>query len=110
MNAIFSRSGFAGFLAAAAGLFAVSPPATAASRKVHRVGFHIDQNDPAIMNLLLGNFTNLMEYYAGEAAEVEIVAYGPGLNVFRTDTSPVKDRQRSSFAFLQSCTRLVTTR
>jgi intracellular sulfur oxidation DsrE/DsrF family protein len=46
------------------------------------------------MNLLLGNFTNLMESYASasEPAQVEVVAYGPGLHMLRADTSPVKDR------------------
>jgi intracellular sulfur oxidation DsrE/DsrF family protein len=94
MSSSISRSGFARFVAAAGTFFAASSPAGAATPKLHRTGFHIDQNDPAIMNLLLGNFTNLMEYYAGigEAAQVEIVAYGPGLNMLRADTSPVKDR------------------
>jgi intracellular sulfur oxidation DsrE/DsrF family protein len=94
MSSMISRSGFARFVTAAATFFAAASPAGAAGAKVHRAGFHIDQNDPAIMNLLLGNFTNLMEYYAGigEPAQVEIVAYGPGLNMLRADTSPVKDR------------------
>ena len=95
MNAMLSRSGFTRFITAAASFFAVNSPGDAApAGKPHRVGFHIDQNDPAVMNLLLGNFTNLMEYYAGvgEPAQVEIVAYGPGLTMLRADTSPVKDR------------------
>jgi intracellular sulfur oxidation DsrE/DsrF family protein len=35
-----------------------------------------------------------MEYYAGagEATQVEIVAYGPGFTIYRADTSPVKER------------------
>jgi len=92
MNKI-SRSVFAGFFAAAGALFAAGTPAAAAG-KVHRIGFHIDANDPAIMNMMLNNFTNWMEYYAGvnESAQAEIVAYGPGFTIFRADTSPVKDR------------------
>jgi len=93
MNAKIPRSGFTGFVAAVATMFAAGAPANAAG-KVHRVAFHIDVNDPATMNLLLGNFTNLMEYYAGagEATQVEIVAYGPGFTIYRADTSPVKER------------------
>ena len=62
--------------------------------KEHRIVFQVDQNDPAVMNLTLNNVTNLMEYYhdKGEQAQIEVVAYGPGLNMFREDKSPVKDR------------------
>jgi len=62
--------------------------------KEHHVVFQIDQNDPAVMNLVLNNVQNLLDYYngKGEAAKVEVVAYGPGLTMLRDDTSPVKDR------------------
>ena len=45
------------------------------------------------MNLALNNTENAIKYYSGkgESIEVEIVAYGPGLNMLREDTSPVKD-------------------
>jgi hypothetical protein len=47
-----------------------------------------------MMNLVLNNTKNVMEYYRNkhEPVEIEIVAYGPGLNMLRDDTSPVKDR------------------
>lgn len=69
-------------------------PAYAADGKTHRVAFHVDQNDPAVMNLVLNNVTNLMEYYheKSEQVQIEVVAYGPGLHMLREDTSPVKDR------------------
>ncbi len=62
--------------------------------KPHRLAIQVDQNDPAVMNLALNNAENVMEYYRdkGEDVEVEIVAFGPGLNMLRDDTSPVKDR------------------
>ncbi len=62
--------------------------------KPHRVAIQIDQNDPAVMNMVLNNAKNVLEYYRArhEDAEVEIVAYGPGLHMLRDDTSPVKDR------------------
>ena len=93
MNGMISRSGFARFITAAATFFAASSPAGAAG-KTHRVALHIDQNDPAIMNMLLGNLANVTEYYAGigETSQVEVVAYGPGLHMLRADTSPVKER------------------
>jgi hypothetical protein len=62
--------------------------------KPHRIAIQVDQNDPAVMNLALNNAENIIEYYRGkgEEVDVEIVAYGPGLNMLREDTSPVKDR------------------
>ncbi|MEX0405351.1 hypothetical protein ABGN05_06765 [Aquibium sp. LZ166] len=59
----------------------------------HRLAIHVDQNDPAVMNLALNNAQNVKAYYAtqGEDVAIEIVAYGPGLNMYVAD-SPVKDR------------------
>jgi intracellular sulfur oxidation DsrE/DsrF family protein len=84
-------------LAVAAALVAgalLSAPGHAADGKTHRIVFQVDQNDPTVMNLTLNNVSNLMEYYhgKGEQAQIEVVAYGPGLNMFRADKSPVKDR------------------
>ena len=37
---------------------------------------------------------NAINYYTekGQKVEIEVVAYGPGLNMLRTDASPVNDR------------------
>ena len=47
-----------------------------------------------MMNLVLNNVANVMQYYhgKGEQAQIEVVAYGPGLNMLREDKSPVKER------------------
>jgi intracellular sulfur oxidation DsrE/DsrF family protein len=68
--------------------------AFAAEGKAHHVAFHVDQNDPDVMNQTLNNATNVIEHYRGknEDVNVDIVTYGPGLNMLRTDTSPVQDR------------------
>jgi intracellular sulfur oxidation DsrE/DsrF family protein len=60
----------------------------------HRLVIQVDQNDPAVMNLALNNATNVIDYYRkkGENADVEIVAFGPGLHMLRADTTPVADR------------------
>ena len=65
-----------------------------AAENVHRIAVHVDQNDPAVMNLALNNVQNLKKYYAGKGEKVivEIVAYGPGLNMLVADKSPVKER------------------
>jgi len=64
------------------------------SGKSHRLLMHVDQNDPAVMNLALNNATNVIEHYRakGEEVSVDIVAYGPGLHMLRADSSPVQDR------------------
>ena len=64
------------------------------SEKAHRLVIHVDQNDPAVMNLALNNATNVIEYYRakGEDVDVDVVTYGPGLHMLRADTSPVQDR------------------
>jgi intracellular sulfur oxidation DsrE/DsrF family protein len=68
--------------------------AAAAEGKPHHVAIQIDQNDPQIMNLVLNNATNIIEYYRdkNEDVDIDIVAYGPGLHMLRADTSPVQDR------------------
>jgi intracellular sulfur oxidation DsrE/DsrF family protein len=66
----------------------------AADGKLHRITIQIDQNDPQVMNLVLNNATNVIEYYRdkNEDVDLDIVAYGPGLHMLRADTSPVQDR------------------
>ncbi len=80
-----------------ANVLALPATADAAEVKVHRVVIHVDENDPARMNLALNNAANIDAYYKerAEEAQIEIVAYGPGLHMLRADTSPVKDRIKS---------------
>ena len=82
------------FLTAALLSIAFATGALAADTKPHRVTIQIDQNDPQVMNLVLNNATNVIEYYRGKGEDVDldIVAYGPGLHMLRADTSPVQDR------------------
>jgi hypothetical protein len=86
-------------LAFAAGLLALSAIA-AEGAKPHRVAFHVDQNDADVMNLVLNNAKNVIEYYRdkNEDVEIEIVTYSGGLHMLRSDTSPVKDRIREMSA------------
>ena len=69
--------------------------ATKANAKAtHKVAIQVSDNDKAQMNLALNNAKNVIEYYKakGEPVAIEIVTYGPGLHMLRSDTSPVKDR------------------
>ena len=57
------------------------------------MAIHVDQNDPAVMRLALGNTRNTHDFFAarGDEFEVEIVCYRQGLHMLRDDTSPVKE-------------------
>ena len=103
-----TRSDFTRLLATGTvALAALTPtvPAAAAS-KTHRIAFHVDQNDAAVMNLTLNNMSNAATRYSGtgEQFEMELVAYGPGLHMLRADTSPVKDRLASIKASIAGVT------
>ena len=69
-------------------------PVLAGDSKPQRVAIQVNQNDPAVMNLALNNASNIIEYYRSkkEDVDIDIVTYGPGLHMFRADTSPVQDR------------------
>jgi hypothetical protein len=62
--------------------------------KLHKMVIQVSRDDMEGMNLALGNAVNANKLYTsrGEQFQVEIVAYGPGITMFRSDKSPVKDR------------------
>lgn len=80
------------FCALVALVLAVS--CASAGEPAARVAFHVDENDPARLNLVLNNVKNISDYCTakGETVEIAVVAYGPGLHMLRDDTSPVKER------------------
>jgi uncharacterized protein len=73
---------------------ALMPFMAQAEGMMHRVAIHVDENDPQLMNMALNNAQNVAAYYAsvGDEVEIELVAYGPGLNMFVEGKSPVADR------------------
>lgn len=73
---------------------ALASSALAADARPHRLAIQVDQNDPQVMNLALNNATNVIEHYRArnESVDVDIVTFGPGLHMLRSDTSPVQDR------------------
>lgn len=88
----------ASFAIIALNLLAIAPIVLADDdEKVHKVVLHIDDNDPKRMNLVLNNASNINKYYQdkGEEAEIEIVAYGPGLVMLLAAKSPVKERVKN---------------
>lgn len=71
-------------------------PALAAG-KAHRLALQISDDTPEKMNAVLNVAANVARYYAqkGEEVEIRIVAFNAGLNMLRTDRSPVLGRLKS---------------
>lgn len=80
------------FLSAAA--ITLAAGLASAEGVTHKVAVHVDENDPKVMNMALNNVQNVSNYYKsiGDEVIVELVAYGPGLNMFVDGKSPVADR------------------
>ncbi len=68
--------------------------AAAPPKPEHHLILQVNSNDPAAMNLALNNAVNVTQYYKeiGAKVKIEVVTFGPGLNMLRDDTSPVKAR------------------
>jgi len=71
-----------------------APTTVTAETRTHRLAIHVSEDQADKMNMVLNNVRNAIEYFEGkgEKVEVRVVAYGPGLAMFRDDISPVKDR------------------
>lgn len=81
-------------LAIAGSGFLMSSNGFAGDTEVRKVALHVNDNDKKRMNLALNNAENVYKYYKskGKKVMIRVVAYGPGLHMFRADTSPVKER------------------
>lgn len=68
--------------------------AAVAEGVAHYVAIHVDQDDPQVMNMALNNAKNVSDYYKsqGDTVTIEMVTYGPGLNMLVAASSPVRDR------------------
>ena len=64
-----------------------------AQTKQHRVLFAITSGDEADWHMTLGNIRHLMEGFSGDSVEVEVVAYGPGVNMVKRPSSVDADIQ-----------------
>jgi intracellular sulfur oxidation DsrE/DsrF family protein len=59
--------------------------------KTHKVVFGVTSGDVADWNLTLGNARNLINGVKPDATEVEIVAFGPGINMIKADSAVAED-------------------
>ncbi len=80
-------------LAASAAL-SLAAASALAEGQTHHVAIHVDQNDQQVMQMALNNAQNLANYYdaQGDTVVIELVTYGPGLNMLIPGKSPVADR------------------
>jgi intracellular sulfur oxidation DsrE/DsrF family protein len=70
---------------------------SAAPARPHRVVIQVSDNDPAKWNLALNNARNVQADLGMDNVDVEVVAYGPGLAMLKTD-SAVASRVASASA------------
>jgi len=71
------------------GLGAAAAPALAQQKKSaakHRVIFQVSDNDPARWQLALSNARNVQTDLGKEHVQIEIVAYGPGIEMLKAES------------------------
>jgi intracellular sulfur oxidation DsrE/DsrF family protein len=65
---------------------ALTPFAAHAQGAKHHLVLQVSDNDPGKWNLALNNAENVQEAFGKDNVDVEIVAYGPGLNMLKADS------------------------
>ena len=76
-------------------LAAAALGATVAHAETHKIVMQVDANDPAKFNLALNNVENVIDYYKAHGnpeVKIDVVAYGPGLNMYVKAKTPVATR------------------
>jgi intracellular sulfur oxidation DsrE/DsrF family protein len=56
------------------------------SQKKHKLVIQVSENDPAKWNLALNNAKNVQEDVGAANVDIEIVAYGPGINMLKLES------------------------
>ncbi|HTT48066.1 MAG TPA: hypothetical protein VMG39_08690 [Pseudolabrys sp.] len=71
--------------------------ASANAMEKHKLALQISDASPDKMNAVLNVAANVSKYYSdkGDEVEIEIVAFNAGLDMLRTDKSPVLQRLKS---------------
>ncbi len=72
-------------------LGALMLPAVSYAADKAKLVIQVSQNDPATWNLALNNAKNVQKDLGKDNVELEIVAYGPGINMLKAE-SEVADR------------------
>ena len=60
------------------GLMLLTTAMAFADAKTHKIGFHVDESYPKVMNMALSNVQNVSNYHAGKGEKIiiELVAFG----------------------------------
>lgn len=83
-------AGLIGSFALASILFPLRASAQSAAAK-NKLVFQVSDADPAKWNLVLNNVRNVQTELPDDAPDIEVVAYGPGIGMLKSD-SPVAHR------------------
>lgn len=77
-----------------------------AGGKVHHVALQLSDDSPDKMNLVLNNAAAISQYYSakGEEVEIRVVTFNGGVDMIRTDKSPVLARLKSMTESLPNLT------
>ncbi|HYP68524.1 MAG TPA: DsrE family protein [Thiobacillaceae bacterium] len=67
-------------------MLASPPMSLAADETANKVVIQVSDNDPAKWNLALNNAKNIQEELGKANVKIEIVAYGPGINMLKFDS------------------------
>lgn len=80
-------------------------PAAAADR-IHRLALQVSDDSPEKMAGVLNNAVHVARYYSskGEEVEIRIVAFSGGMNMLRSDKSPVADKLKAAAESLPNLT------
>jgi hypothetical protein len=64
----------------------VAPPLRAQALPANKLVMQVSDNDPAKWNLALNNAKNVQADLGAQNVAIEIVAYGPGINMLKADS------------------------
>jgi uncharacterized protein len=83
------RRSFLSITCAVAALTMLAPVATPAqtSPAKHKAVFQVSDADPQKWNLTLNNVRNVADDLGQEAVDLEIVVYGPGIGMLKSDSA-----------------------
>jgi len=74
------------FLGAAVMLGTLSLPASSLAADKSRMVIQVSDNNAATWNLALNNVKNIQKDVGKDSVELEIVAFGPGINMLKADS------------------------
>lgn len=79
--------GLSAALAIAAAALPLHAQTPASGETKHKVIFQVSDNDPAKWGLALNNARNVQAGVGADKAQIEIVAYGPGIAMLKADSA-----------------------